>query len=126
MIARCVLLRHTLPDGAAHIDWLLEREAGEEGLLTFRLAERPDRAGRLVAQQLPDHRRAYLEFEGEVSGGRGRVDRLGAGECVVDQPAPDLLRVRFRFRSAWFLAQGRRLAPETWDFAVAEWEPPMA
>ena len=31
-----------------------------------------------------DHRRAYLEYEGELSDGRGRVDRVAAGTCSVE------------------------------------------
>lgn len=124
MIARCVLMRHTLHDGSSHVDWLLERAAGDERLLTFRLAQRPDRVGPLVAQQLPDHRRAYLEYEGEISGGRGHVVRLGSGECEVARPGPDTLHVRFRFRSGWYLAQGRLVAPDSWGFSVVDCEPP--
>ena len=29
-------------------------------------------------------RRVYLDFEGELSGRRGRVTRVAAGECEVD------------------------------------------
>ncbi len=33
----------------------------------------------VAAAQLGDHRRDYLEYEGEVSGDRGRVIRVAAG-----------------------------------------------
>ena len=38
----------------------------------------------LRARALPDHRRAYLDFEGEVSGGRGVVTRWDEGTCEVE------------------------------------------
>ena len=33
----------------------------------------------LPARGLPDHRRAYLDYEGDVSGGRGTVRRIDRG-----------------------------------------------
>jgi hypothetical protein len=48
-------------------------------LVSFRLpAEAPTpgiRGGSFECLRLPGHRRRYLRFEGEVSGGRGRVER---------------------------------------------------
>jgi hypothetical protein len=37
----------------------------------------------VVAAPLGDHRREYLEFEGEVSGGRGSVTRVAGGEYEI-------------------------------------------
>ena len=91
---RWVLLRHVLPDGPAHLDWLLEPPAvlgeagraggaGSEGLMSFRLADGTDPlvASGFVAERIADHRREYLEYEGPVSGGRGEVCRVAEGEC---------------------------------------------
>jgi hypothetical protein len=39
------------------------------------------------AEQLADHRLAYLEYEGPVSGDRGSVRRLDAG-TIVRRPKP--------------------------------------
>lgn len=79
-----VLLEHTLPDGMSHYDWMFERPGEEGGLLvSFRVQARPDTAGvgvELEAVRTGDHRSLYLEFEGEVSGGRGWVRRIGTGE----------------------------------------------
>ena len=50
-------------------------------LLTWRLVELPTIGGAaVVAQRLADHRRAYLSYQGPVSGGRGEVRRVDAGE----------------------------------------------
>jgi len=83
-----VQLLHELPDGAAHVDWLLGMDPeGRQPLITFRLPRRVDelRAGETMeAQRIADHRPAYLYYEGPVSGGggsggRGTVRRLRRG-----------------------------------------------
>ena len=104
-----VLLRHELPCGSWHFDWLLSRpDAPEAGLVSFRVFCDPLMAtGRFEAIPTPDHRRVYLTYEGEVSGGRGRVTRVNEGlvtridrfddsiEIVMSEPA----RVTFRGRA---------------------------
>lgn len=83
---RWVLLRHDTPDGRWHYDWMMEPLAPREGaLITFRVVVRPDDPGApgFEAQRLPDHRRVYLEYEGAISGDRGRVSRISEGECQV-------------------------------------------
>lgn len=87
-----VLLRHDLPDGTSHFDWLIDRHPlGPDGLppersitecsmLTLRCPTRPDQGPpRLEAQLLRNHRRLYLSYEGEVGGQRGHVRRLARG-----------------------------------------------
>jgi hypothetical protein len=73
------------------------------------------------ARKLPDHRLAYLTYEGEVSRGRGRVCPVAAGEyelvvnepdrCCVDLKSPEV-HGRFQLmrqtrEDDWFL---RRLS----------------
>ena len=56
----------------------------EHRLLTFRCSSRPDQwqVGTVhEIEQLPHHRDRYLDYQGEISGDRGRVDRVAAGEC---------------------------------------------
>ena len=43
----------------------------------------------VAAEQLPDHRSAYLDYEGPVSGDRGTVKRLDAGTYEIRQRAAD-------------------------------------
>ncbi len=79
-----VLLRHDLPDGSWHFDWLIDR--GEGGpLLSFRVVPRIDDPQVLTfdAERILDHRRDYLDYEGEVSGGRGMVRREAVGVGVA-------------------------------------------
>lgn len=90
-MGRLVLLRHDTTDGKHHYDLMLERRAGDEWLLTFRLDRRIEVgvAGRARGEMLGEHRRAYLEYEGEVSGGRGHVWRewTSEGELVEESSA---------------------------------------
>ncbi|MDA7980364.1 MAG: hypothetical protein MPJ50_16520 [Pirellulales bacterium] len=37
----------------------------------------------LACIRLPDHRAAYLSYEGEIPGGRGKVTRIEGGKCRV-------------------------------------------
>lgn len=70
---RYVILRHELPDDsprASHWDFMLEQG---DVLATWELHSPLSPGQTVIATQLPDHRRAYLDYEGDVSGGRGRV-----------------------------------------------------
>lgn len=72
------LLEHAAP-GGIHWDFLLGIH-GAEGLPTWRCDENPLHApGEFGVQRLPDHRRVYLAFEGDIGGGRGSVRRIAAG-----------------------------------------------
>ena len=65
--------------GPTHYDLMLERG---EALATWRLSESPTGLGpgdSLPAERLADHRAEYLTYEGPVSRGRGRVNRLDRG-----------------------------------------------
>lgn len=88
--AAWVLLRHDLPSGDWHFDWLLERPGRPDApLVSFRTLSRPDLdAGPLRATRTPDHRRAYLTYEGEVSGDRGRVSRIASGVVLALDESP--------------------------------------
>jgi DNA polymerase Ligase (LigD) len=72
---RFVILEHDHP--ALHLDFMLEAEGA---LRTWRLAATALGAGCIVATPLGDHRLAYLDYEGPVSGGRGTVRRWDQGE----------------------------------------------
>ena len=76
---RYVILLHEMPansDRPTHFDLMLE----ENGVLRSWAMDRMPAPDELVsAQQLDDHRLAYLDFEGQVSGNRGRVSRVAAG-----------------------------------------------
>jgi hypothetical protein len=87
--ARFVVLHHT---GVAepHFDLMIESAPGAD-LMTWRCGSWPIEA-EAPAKRLKDHRRAYLDYEGVVSGGRGEVQRVAEGICRVQWSSPgDLL-----------------------------------
>jgi DNA polymerase Ligase (LigD) len=80
---RFVILRHEMPlghDRGTHFDLMLEAEGV---LRTWELSEFPCPDKVIQADALPDHRLAYLEYEGQVSGNRGSVRRVEEGEYEV-------------------------------------------
>lgn len=80
-MTRFVVLWHELPADSgreSHWDFMLETP---DALETWALAEEPS-VGSCLAERLSDHRKAYLDYEGEVSGGRGSVTRWDAGNYV--------------------------------------------
>jgi hypothetical protein len=96
---RFVLLYHDCPlayERPSHWDLMLE---DADALATWAIAELPalwanvrartaqrhadcasvSASDDVAVERLADHRAAYLEYEGPVSGGRGQVSRLAAG-----------------------------------------------
>src|SRR5262245_48875567 len=72
---RFVILEHDYPE--RHWDFMVE--VGES-LWTWRLPVLPQPGmGPIPATRIGDHRRAYLDYEGPVSGNRGTVVRREAG-----------------------------------------------
>ena len=78
---RYVILWH---DGIRepHYDLMFETLPGS-ALATWRSPRWPVEASTAVAR-LKDHRRAYLDYEGELTERRGRVTRVAAGRCEVE------------------------------------------
>jgi hypothetical protein len=74
---RFVILEHDHP----HLHWDLMLESGG-ALRTWRLPRMPEVGVPLEAERLADHRLAYLEYEGPVSGDRGRVTCRERGELT--------------------------------------------
>ena len=94
---RFVVVEHDSPRGL-HWDLMLE-EGGV--LLTWALSEPPQAARTIPAEALSDHRLAYLDHEGPVSGGRGSVTRWDQGTYELEHRSDDELAV---------VLAGRRLA----------------
>ncbi len=113
---RTVLLRHVLPDGSEHFDWLTQ-PAPDAPLVAFRVVERIDlpECTAFTAQRIPDHRAVYLEYEGEISGGRGRVTRVAAGTATLDLGG-DTATVTLSFGASPRMARGARRSPDLWSF----------
>lgn len=78
------MLRHAMPDGGEHLDWMIERPDAGRGLISFRLAVGTDLTNPEIvdAERISDHRREYLVYEGPISGDRGRVERVAEFRVV--------------------------------------------
>jgi hypothetical protein len=78
---RFVILRHDCPRGV-HFDFMLE----SDGVLkTWALPEPPSQGVSFIGESLPDHRLAYLDYEGPVSDNRGSVARWDHGAYETEQ-----------------------------------------
>jgi DNA polymerase Ligase (LigD) len=86
---RFVVLTHDHP--LLHWDFMLE-QGGK--LRTWRLAHAPDAGGPIEAEALVDHRLAYFDYEGPVSGGRGHVTRWDRGEYETVKSSPTRVVMR--------------------------------
>jgi len=92
---RFVILRHHFPeDGNGeffdHFDLMLQQDSK---LATWQLEAIPAPGQTVPANRLPDHREAYLDYEGPVSGGRGFVEQIMTGTFEVRQKGDDCLEV---------------------------------
>lgn len=102
MTRRFVVLRHVVREAAAgeaeeaHVDLMVEEGAEGGALVTFQLDAPPPARGRRSF----DHRARYLDYEGPISGGRGRVERLDAGRVEDVEGDPRAARWRARFQGA--------------------------
>jgi DNA polymerase Ligase (LigD) len=92
---RFVILRHETPSGfprESHFDLMLQRA---NSLRTWAMERLPALGEDVSAERLPDHRLAYLDYEGKVSGERGTVSRVDAGdyECLMESETQFVVRV---------------------------------
>ncbi|MGA2620442.1 MAG: DNA polymerase ligase N-terminal domain-containing protein [Thermoguttaceae bacterium] len=78
-MTRFAILCHVGPQGR-HWDFLLE---GPAALRTWALPQLPQAEAELICEALPDHRLAYLDYEGPISDGRGTVARCDRGTYAV-------------------------------------------
>jgi hypothetical protein len=86
---RFAILAHDHP--APH--WDLFLEAGPV-LRSWRVAAPLVPGMPVAAEPTPDHRPAYLDYEGPVSGGRGSVTRVDAGTFSYQLDEPDRVGIQ--------------------------------
>lgn len=87
-----VALRHVRDGREDHVDWLLAREDPPAGRLrSFRCRVSPIRIteGAIGLRVMADHRPVYLEYQGPISGDRGRVERIATGRHRLVSGDPD-------------------------------------
>jgi hypothetical protein len=106
-----VILHHT-GHGAEHWDFMLE----ESGVLATwwcpsnPASLSPDQS--LLCKKLPDHRLAYLTYEGPVSRDRGQVRRVEEGEYECISTSDHHRRVRMHGRTLTGLVELRQEQPD--------------
>src|SRR3989442_1319818 len=83
-----VVILHHIWGAESHFDLMFEHSGH---LMTWRsgLALSEIGAQPVPITRIGDHRLAYLEYEGEVSGGRGRVERIERGTFEGTQLASE-------------------------------------
>ena len=99
---RFVLHRHS-GCGPVHWDLMLEID---DALATWRIAADPlaiSPGAEIEATRIQDHRKAYLDYAGAVSGRRGRVEPQDSGQLSVTSGDDDL----WAFELAGSELQGR-------------------
>ncbi|MEX1040086.1 MAG: DNA polymerase ligase N-terminal domain-containing protein [Pirellulaceae bacterium] len=95
---RFVILRHETPSGyskPSHYDLMIQ---WGEILRTWTLAYWPEIGTEVKAVPDADHRLAYLDYEGEVSQGRGFVEREDEGICEWLAESPERIHLRLSGR----------------------------
>lgn len=102
---RTVLLRHQLPDGSAHFDWMLQTSlAATAGLTTFRVdppIHHPE-IDLFDAEMIGVHRPMYLTYQGPLSDERGFVERVASGTVEVMEASD----AGYRVVVTWFKSSG--------------------
>ncbi len=89
---RFAILHHTgIPQ--PHFDLLFETSPGG-ALATWRSGTWPITSPMMLVR-LDDHRRMYLDYEGEIANRRGHVRRVAGGLCWIEQTA-DCWRIEFK------------------------------
>jgi hypothetical protein len=92
---RFTISHHTGSKDGDHYDLMLEFG---DGLRTWRLVNTAFQAFQ-IARQIKDHRKTYLDFEGEISGERGRVKIWDTGTYSIDEWKDDRIQVALVGRS---------------------------
>ena len=110
---RFVILEHH--HLGVHWDFMLDTGTA---LRTWRLELPPQINCDIAATALPDHRRMYLDYEGEVSGGRGHVVRWDAGEFDWMADQADLITILIRGTRTRGRVHLTRSEPESWTFRL--------
>ena len=109
-----VVLRHSNID-QPHYDVMFETLPGSM-LATWRSAVWPIESATPLTR-LRDHRRLYLEYEGDLSAHRGSVYRVAEGTCEVEVGENAVWTVRLLTGIPKTVLKLRQTRGETWEGA---------
>jgi hypothetical protein len=110
---RFVILEHDWPQ--RHWDFMLESGSV---LRTWRLTAPPEPGQTVAAEVSFDHRLAYLDYEGPVSGGRGSVLPWDGGTFTWQVDEPERVVVRLCGGRLQGEAELRRSACKQWSLRM--------
>lgn len=112
-----VILCHDSP-GGIHFDFMLE---ADDVLKTWALPQTPRPGVEMDCEALGDHRLAYLDYEGPLSGERGSVARWDCGAYLLERRSDTEWVVFLEGEKATGEATLRRTAddPNRWRFLLA-------
>jgi hypothetical protein len=110
---RFVILEHDHP--FPHLDFMIE--SGEK-LRTWRLATKPTPGAAIAAEAIGDHRKEYLDYEGPVSGGRGRVSRWDAGTFAVESESAGEVRLKLAGVRLKGSVELRQVKDDAWNWLL--------
>ena len=86
---RYVILHHQMPaDAVRKSHWDLMLEVGD-ALRTWAMESELQTESQIFAVQLADHRRAYLSYQGPISGNRGTVAQWDSGTYEFVEESAD-------------------------------------
>lgn len=109
-----------------HWDLMLEAEEGEDvdALATWSLLAPPGGGTAVRALRIADHRKAYLDYEGPISGGRGTVRIWDRGTCLQRDLGVDRIELALageRLRGMFVLSDAGEVegGKAVWTFAPA-------
>jgi len=113
MPTRFTFARHER-SGDPHFDLFLEPQEGAR-LMTWNLPSMPKAGTSVVGRRIADHRAIYLDFEGEISDGRGHVTLIDTGTCEWLERGEDRIRVKLSGRLPAGEFELVRRAGDEWD-----------
>ncbi|MDB5358578.1 MAG: hypothetical protein JWN24_5031 [Phycisphaerales bacterium] len=109
------ILHHTgIPQ--PHFDLLFETLPGSE-LAAWRSPVWPIETNTPLTR-LRDHRRVYLEFEGELTRGRGSVSRVARGTCAVEVGEDSVWTISLLTGSTPMTLRLKYVEAERWEASV--------
>jgi hypothetical protein len=102
-----------------HWDFMLESETA---LRTWALDAEPAVSIPITATALADHRLAYLDYEGQISGGRGSVIRWNWGDyqLLVDEDNRIVARLHGQKLSGKVVLQREPGSDQRWIFRFSD------
>jgi len=116
-MSQYVILQHDSPRGL-HFDFMLEMDGV---LKTWSIPMLPAVGREICAESLPDHRLAYLDYEGPISDARGSVARWDRGTFEIENQSELELALRLsgeKLTGSLILRQSPA-EPKSWSILFA-------